>query len=153
MDPVTVKDKNGNDVEIKDIQAFYDAHEVAKADLVTLRGEKKDLEGQLAGSSDEEVGKWKQRALLAEATHSLEAQGVKDASRIVKRLDLSSVEFDDEGNLSGFEEAVTEFKTDFPELFDPKARAGRSSIDANADGPTKKVLSPTEAQAAAIYGR
>lgn len=153
MDPVIVKDKSGNDVEIKDVQAFYDAHEVAKADLVTLRGEKKDLEGQVAGSSEEEVGKWKQRALLAEATHNLEAQGVKDASRIVKRLNLEGVDFDEEGNLSGFDDAVTEFKTDFPELFDPKKRAGRSSIDANADGPANKVVSPTEAQAAAIYGR
>lgn len=153
MDPIVVKGKDGEDVEIKDIQAFYDAHEVAKADLVTLRGEKKDLESQLAGSDEEAVSKWKQRALLAEATSSLEAQGVKDASRIVKRLNLDSVDFDEDGNLSGFDEAVTEFKTDFPELFDPKKRAGRSGIDANADNPARREISPTEQQAAAIYGR
>lgn len=152
MDPIVVKDKDGKDVEIKDIQAFYDAHETAKADLVTLRSEKKELEAQVAGSDEEAVNTWKQRALLAEATHSLETQGVKDASRIVKRLDLSNVDFDEDGNLSGFDDAVTEFKADFPELFDPKRRAGRSSIDANADGAIKKELSPSEVQAAQIYG-
>lgn len=152
MDPVVVKNKDGEDVEIKDIQAFYDAHEVAKADLVGLRQAKKDLESQLAGSDEEAVSKWKQRALLAEATSNLEAQGVKDASRIVKRLNLENVDFDEEGNLSGFDDAVTEFKTDFPELFDPKKRAGRSSADIHADKPATKELSPSELQTAQIYG-
>lgn len=152
MEPIVVKNKAGEDEEVKDIQALYDSHETAKADLVTLRGEKKDLEATVAGTDEEAVSKWKTRALLAEAKSNLDAQGVKDADRIVKRLNLEGVDFDDDGNLAGFDEAVAEFKTDFPELFDPKARAGRSSIDANADGPAKKVLSPTEAQAAAIYG-
>lgn len=152
MDPIVVKGKDGADVEIKDVQAFYDAHEVAKADLVTLRSEKKDLEAQVAGTDEEAVAAWKKRALLAEARSNLEADGVKDADRIVKRLDLSNVDFDEDDNLSGFDEAVAEFKADFPELFDAKRRAGRSSIDANADTPTKKELSPSEQQVAAIYG-
>lgn len=152
MDPVIVKDKNGNDVEIKDIQAFYDAHETAKADLVTLRSEKKELEAQVAGTDEEAVSKWKKRALLAEAKHNLEAQGVKDADRIVKRLNMENVDFDDEGNMTGFDEAVSEFKADFPELFDAKKRAGRNSADIHADSPAKKELTPTEQQVAQIFG-
>ena len=153
MEKIVVKDKDGNEIVIEDIQAYYDAHEKAKADLVALRSENKDLKAnQDDGTADEKVAEWKKRAIRAEAKVALEETGVKNADRILKYANLDSVDFDEEGNLTGLDESIDSIKQDFPELFDKKRRAGSSSADIHADNPASAQKSLTEMQVDAILG-
>lgn len=139
----------GDGQVIEDLEAYVAAHEKAKNDLVALRSEKKELEALASAGSEEEVTKWKDRAIKSEARLAIEATGVKDADRVLKRMNLSEVDFDDEGNLTGFNESLEEFKTDFPEIFDPKVRTG-GKLDANATGVVEPKKSVSEMQAEAL---
>lgn len=118
--------------QIEDPEKFLNAYYGAMEDAKTLRLTNKELQAQVDAGSDEEVGKWKTRALKAEAKSVLEAGGIKGADRILKYINLDGVDFDDEGNLTGLDDKVNEVKTDFPELFDAKRRAGRQSADIHA---------------------
>lgn len=138
--------------DIKDPEGFLKAYAKARQDLSDLRADNKRLTTELEAKSDDEVSKWKERALKAEAKTTLEAQGIKNAERILKYLNLEGVDFDEDGNLTGLDDKVTEVKTDFPELFDTKRRAGRNSADIHDQNPPKRELSPSELQVAAIYG-
>lgn len=138
--------------EIKDPEAFLNAYYGAMEEAKTFREENKALQAQLEeGGMGEEVSKWKKRALQAEARSTLEGQGIKNADRILKYLNLDGVDFDEAGNIKGLDEKVNEVKTDFPELFDTKRRAGRSSADIHANNPAEKAVTGSEAQVARIF--
>lgn len=138
--------------QIEDAEKFLNAYYGAMEDAKTLREENKTLQTQLESTSDEEISKWRTRALQAEAKATLESQGIKNPDRILKYLNLDGVDFDEEGNLTGLDDKVNEVKTDFPELFDVKRRAGSSSADIHEGKPAKRELTPSEQQVAAIYG-
>ena len=151
--------------EVKDPEGLLRAYEKAKKDLEFLRGQIKELEGErdalssekaaleteFAGST-EEIGKWRDRVLKGEVTKNLEAQGIKNPERVLKYVDLEGVDLDDEKGLVGFDEKLAVVKTDFPELFDVKRRAARTSVDLHADNPTKPELTGTDAQVARLFG-
>lgn len=134
--------------EVKDPQGLLKAYRELQQDVVTLRDENKSLKDN---SSEDAVNTWKTRALKAEARVSLSDQGIKDADRILKYVDLDGVDFDDEGNLTGLDDKLNEIKSDFPELFDVKRRAGRSSADIHEKTPTKEQKSVTENQVDSLF--
>lgn len=138
--------------EVKDPQALLKAYRQLQDDITALRTEKKALETQLESADPEAVEKWRQRAVKAEAKVNLEAQGIKNAERILKYMDLKDVEVDDDGNLKGFDDKLKGIKTDFPELFDTKKRAGRNGADIHADSAADVKRTGTEAQVARIFG-
>lgn len=129
--------------EIEDAEKFLTAHYQAMEDLKTLRGElkaaRKELEDVQALGSEENLDKWKQRALKQAARSALEGTGVKDADRILKYINLDGVDFDDDDALTGFDDKLGEVQKDFPELFDSKRRAGRQSVDIHAGQEAPKV--------------
>lgn len=137
--------------DIRDPEAFLKAYKKMKEDLVTLRSENKELKTQVDSTDEEAVNKWKERAVKAEARNALSGQGIKDADRILKYVSLEGVDFDEEGNLSGLDDKLDGIKSDFPELFDIKKRAGRNSADIHADTKVERSLSPTERQVAGIF--
>ena len=144
--------------EVKDPEGLLKAYNKAKEDLVALRAEVKALEEEketlaadFAGTS-EEISKWRDRVLKGEVTKNLEAQGIKNPERVLKYVDLEGVDLDDEKGLVGFDEKLAVVKTDFPELFDVKRRAARTSVDLHADNPTKPELTGTDAQVARLFG-
>lgn len=139
-----------DEVEIKDPQGLLKAYEQAKADLVSLRNEKKELEKSLEGLSEETVNKWRTRAVKEAARASLERSGLPDAERILKYLNLDDVDFDDKDQLAGIDEKLEEVKADFPELFDTKRRAGRNSADIHASAPAEAKMTGTQAQLARV---
>lgn len=94
----------------------------------------------------------KERALKAEAKLKVAALGVKDPERIVKYLSLDGVDFDEEGNITGLDEAVGTVKADFPELFDPKRRVG-GQADSAVNAPVKAEKSVTEMQVDKLFTR
>jgi hypothetical protein len=139
--------------EIRDPEGLLKAYEKAKEDIVTLRAQLKELETERESFSEEAVQKWKNIAVQAQALKVLQEQGVKDGERILKRLDLSDVEFDEEAKtVTGLDTKLEEFKKEFPEIFDAKRRAGASSADIHDQKPAKQQLSGTEAQVARIFG-
>lgn len=138
--------------EVKDPEAFLTAYYKAMDEAKEFREEVKRLRGQVEeGGSDEEVSKWKSRALKAEAKSTLEGQGIKDPERILKYINLDGVDFDENGAVTGLDDKVNEVKADFPELFDAKRKAARSSADIHADTPPKPSMSSTEAQVARLF--
>jgi hypothetical protein len=139
----------GDGQVIEDIEAYVAAHEKLKTDVVGLRATNKELEQAVDSTSEDTVAKYKARAVRAEAKARLEADGVKDADRILKRISLENVDFDDDDNITGLDDSLTEFKTDFPELFDKKLRAA-GKADSNANGVVEKQMTPSEMQAQAL---
>lgn len=133
---------------IKDAEAFLAAHEQLKTDIKAVRDENKGLKQAVEATDEEAVSKWKNRSIRAEALAQLQATGVKDAERILKRIDLSKVDFDENDSLTGLDTSIEEFKTDFPELFDAKRRA--ASADIHANGVAEKAMTTSELQAQAL---
>lgn len=134
---------------IEDAEAFLAAHEKLKNDIKTVREENKGLKAAVESTDEEAVNKWKSRSIKAEAKARLEADGVKDADRILKYLKLDDVDFDENDSLVGFDDKVTEVKNDFPELFDKKRRAG-GKADIHTDGVADKPKSVSQIQAEAL---
>lgn len=124
-------------VEIKDPAGLLAAYEKAKSDLVALRTAKNDLEAQVTAlteaSSDD---KWRKRAVSEAIKAAVEKQGIKNPDRVLRLMDLSDVDFDEEDNLTGFDGKVDGVKKDYPELFDPKVRTG-GKADIHAAGDVK----------------
>lgn len=129
--------------EIEDAEKFLAAHYKALEDLKALRAEAKAYETELEtlreAGSDENLEKWKQRALKQAAKAALEGEGIKNADRVLKYIDLDGVDFDENESLTGLDDKLGEVKGDFPELFDSKRRAGRQSVDIHAKGDAPKV--------------
>jgi predicted nuclease with TOPRIM domain len=119
-------------------------------DVKTLRVENKGLKTEVESANPDAVNKWKQRAVKAEAKARLEEDGIRDADRILKYMKLDGVDFNEDEALTGFDEKLNEVKTDFPELFDKKRRAG-GKADIYADGKVDKAKSTTQAQVDAIF--
>lgn len=132
--------------EVKDPEAFLEAHYKAFEDLQRLRGElteaTKELDTLKESTSDEAVAKWRDRAIKAAVKNAVEGEGIKGADRILKYLNLEGVDFDENEKLTGLDEKLTEVKTDFPELFDAKRRAGSQSADIHANKDVKVTADP-----------
>jgi len=131
--------------EIKDPKAVLEALERAKNDAKKYRERLEELEAknnELAESiaaleGDEGIALWKGKAIALSAKAELAKSGIADPERVFGFMDASTLDLDDEGRVSGFEEAVADVKTKLPELFDNKRRVG-GSVDAFASGDTAK---------------
>lgn len=133
--------------EIKDPEAFLKAYYKAMDELSEMRVELKEstkvLDELKESGSDENLAKWKDRALKQAVKSMLETEGIKNSDRILKYMSLEGVDFDDEKDiLTGFDDKLKEVKTDFPELFDAKRRAGSSSADIHANAPANTAPDP-----------
>lgn len=153
MTTATEEKPAGVTEEIKDPAAVLAELRRAQDDLKSLRAENKELNTRLQATDEEAVTKWRTRAIKAEAKVNLEGQGIKEADRILKYIDLEGVDFDDNEKLTGFDDKVKAIKADFPELFDTKKRAGKSSADIHADKVAEHKMTGTEAQVARIFNR
>lgn len=142
---VTDTDEGFDGDEIKNPKAVLAALERAKADAKKYR---EDAEALRSAVPKED--KYKDRAIKAEAKQSLLEKGVKNPERLLKHINLDDLDFDDDGNLAGLEGRLSELKTDFPELFSAKARAG--SIDQFQEGIKPKKLTASELQAQQVLG-
>jgi len=73
--------------------------------------------------------------------------------RLLKLVDISSIEIDEDGSVDSddLEDIVNELKADYPELF-KKTRVGNADIGTPATGRVSKPLTATERQAATVAG-
>lgn len=137
--------------QIETMQAALDRY---KKENKKFRDERDALQAQIEEgvATDDTLNAYKERAAKAEAKVTLQSEyGIKDVDRIVKRLDLASVKFGEDGSLEGLSDQIKELKKDFPEVFDSKRRVG-GAADASATGEGPKPT-PTEAAVGRIFGR
>jgi uncharacterized protein (DUF3084 family) len=144
------EEKTEEVVEIKDPAKLLKMYEEAKDNLVKLRKQHKELQDELAEVGAEAAKMWKDKAILAEAKALLTDSGVADVDRILKYVDLNDLETDENNNIVGLDEKVESLKTDLPELFDVKKRAGKVNADIHEKKPVKVEKSPSELQAEAL---
>ena len=124
--------------EVKDPEAVLAELRRAQQDLKDLRKENKDLQAAVdANDSD----KWRTRAISAETKLALQAQGIKDADRLMKYVGTDGLDIDDEGKVTGLDERLKVLKTDLPELFDPKRRVG-GKADIHSDDSVEITKDP-----------
>lgn len=133
--------------EVKDPEGLLKAYRKLQADIVALRAENEELAKKAASENAE---KFKAIARDSMAKAAIAASGVKNADRVVKHMNLDQIDFDEEGNLVGLDEAINGFKQDFPELFDPKLRAA-GKADAHTPEAPEKKKSASELQAEALF--
>lgn len=146
------------EVTIEDPAALLKAHEKAKADLVALREQLTTLEKRLdevkaeKESLEEAKKSFLEATKTTEALKALEAEGVKDADRILKYMKLDEVTVGDDGKVEGLDNALKTVKEDFKELFDVKRRAGKADIHPKPP-VEEKPKTGTEAQIARMFNR
>jgi hypothetical protein len=152
-DTQEVENAGGETEEIRDPKAVLEALNRAKTDAKTYREklEAKETEAQELSSriaaleGDEGVALWKGRLISVSAKQALKEQGVKDANRIFELLDSETLGLDEQGNLTGLDQAVSDLKKKLPELFDTKRRVG-GNADAFSKEPAKQSKTPTDIQ-------
>lgn len=143
--------QNNEETTIEDPKAVLSALERAKADAKKFREEKEELEKEL-NSSKERINQYNQKMLTQKVEQQLAKEGITDADRIMKYVDMSNISLDDDMNLVGFQDTYEQLKNDLPEVFDPKLRVG-GQADAAIKASVSTQYSATEMQAAQILGK
>jgi hypothetical protein len=143
--------EQGTEVEIKDPKAVLGALERAKMDAKKYREEKEKLEIDL-NSSNQLVAEYSGKLLKEKARQKISDLGVKEPQRLMKYLNFSNLEFDNELEIVGLEDQIDSIRNDFPEIFDAKIRVG-GQADAAATTVVNTVQSASQLQAKYLLGR
>lgn len=136
---------------IKDPKAVLDALDRAKDDAKKFREEKEKLEVDL-NSKDQKIAEYSGKLLHEKVLQKITAEGVKDPRRLIKFMDLTKFEFDENLEILGFEDQFNQLKEDLPEVFDPKLRVG-GQADAAVKASVSTQFSASQLQAAKILGK
>lgn len=141
---------NLEDMTQDDIDRMEKALDRYKKENERFRTERDEFKA--AAEGNEANAAFRERAVKAEAKLRLASAGVKDADRLAKYLDLSKVEFDEEGNIKGLDEQIEGLKGDFAEVFDPKRRVGGLADAGPRNAVETGPKSVTEMQVAKLFG-
>lgn len=136
---------------INDPKAVLDALDRAKSDAKKFREEKEQLEIDL-DNKDQKIAEFSGRLLREKILQKMSAEGIKDGERLMKFINTSSLSFDDNLEIIGFDDQFNQLKEDLPEIFDPKLRVG-GQADTAIKASVSTQYSATEMQAAKILGR
>lgn len=111
--------------EVKDPTGLLAAYNNLKEELKKVAGERDAAKSQVETLTEQaKEDSWRKKALSAETKAALQAAGIKDSDKVLKYVSTEGIDFDDEGNLKGFDEKLKEWKADLPAVFDAKVRAG-----------------------------
>lgn len=135
-----VTEETTTTVEEVDVEGLKEALKKANSEAASYRHKAKGLEDEL-NSTKEKAGKYRKSFVETKAASVLNANGASNP-KIARMLDFDKIDVDDDGNLVGVEEQLDSLRTDFPELFDVKRRAGRA--DASDKTPANKPKSSAE---------
>jgi hypothetical protein len=139
------------EVTIEDPKAVLAALDRAKADAKKFREEKEQLEIDL-NSKDQTIAEYSGKLLREKVIQKISEEGIKDPKRILKFMNLTTLEFDENLEVKGFEDQFNQIKQDLPEIFDPKLRVG-GQADAGVKASVSTQYSATQLQAAKILGK
>ena len=140
-----------DEVVIDDPKAVLNALDRAKNDAKKFREEKERLES-IIEEKQTTVNKYNSSLLKEKISQQIAKEGIKDPERVLRFIDTESLTLDDELNLVGFEDQLSQLKADLPEIFDPKLRVG-GQADAAIQASVSTQYSATEMQAMKILGR
>jgi hypothetical protein len=140
-----------NEVVIDDAKAVLAALDRAKQDAKRFREEKEKLEIDL-NSKDLKIAEFSGKLLDEKIMQKLSAEGIKEPRRVLKFLNMTTLQFDENLEVVGFEDQFNQLKEDLPELFDAKVRVG-GQADTAVSTTVNTRISATEMQARKILGR
>jgi hypothetical protein len=143
--------ETNEETTLNDPKAVLAALDRAKSDAKKFREEKEKLEIDL-NSKDLKIAEFSGKLLNEKVLQKMSAEGVKDPRRLVRFLDLTKFEFDENLDIIGFDAQFDQLKEDLPEIFDAKLRVGGQADAAVSAGVTTKY-SATQLQAAKILGK
>lgn len=136
---------------LNDPKAVLAALDRAKSDAKKFREEKEKLEVDL-NSSNQKIAEFSGKLLHEKVLQKISAEGVKEPRRLLKFMDLTKFEFDDNLDVVGFEDQFKQLQEDLPEIFDPKLRVG-GQADTAVKASVSTQYSATQLQAAKILGK
>jgi len=143
--------ENIEEVTIEDPKAVLAALDRAKADAKKFREEKEQLEIDL-NSKDQAIAEYSGKLLHEKVLQKISAEGIKEPRRLMKFMDLTKFEFDENLDVKGFDEQFSQLKEDLPEIFDPKLRVG-GQADTAVKASVSTQYTATQLQAAKILGK
>ena len=136
---------------LNDPKAVLAALDRAKSDAKKFREEKEKLEVDL-NSTNQKIADFSGKLLHEKVLQKISDEGVKDPRRLLKFMDLTKFEFDDNFDVIGFEKQFNQLKEDLPEIFDPKFRVG-GQADTAIKASVSTQYTATQLQAAKILGK
>jgi len=139
------------DTTLNDPKAVLAALDRAKNDAKKFREEKEKLEVDL-NSSNQKIAEFSGKLLHEKVLQKISAEGVKEPRRLLKFMDLTKFEFDEDLNVLGFEDQFKQLQEDLPEIFDPKLRVG-GQADTAVKASVSTQYTATQLQAAKILGK
>lgn len=126
--------------ELKTLKQAEEERKKAEMDEVERLQAEKEEAAQKAQEAEEQARKAKEaannRILNTEIKSVARALNANDPNDVLALLDKSQIEMDEEGNVTGVEEAVTAFKESKPWLF-------KQAIGADAAGGSNPAKNPT----------
>ncbi|WP_253291310.1 phage scaffolding protein [Virgibacillus proomii] len=132
--------------ELKTLKQAEEERKKAEMDEVERLQAEKEEAAQKAQEAEEQARKAKEaannRILNTEIKSVARALNANDPNDVLALLDKSQIEMDEEGNVTGVEEAVTAFKESKPWLF-------KQAIGADAKGGSNPNTNPTVDEIAA----
>ena len=136
---------------LNDPKAVLAALDRAKSDAKKFREEKEKLEVDL-NSTNQKIAEFSGKLLHEKVLQKISDEGVKDPRRLLRFMDLTKFEFDDNFDVVGFESQFNQLKEDLPEIFDPKFRVG-GQADTAIKASVSTQYTATQLQAAKILGK
>jgi hypothetical protein len=149
MDDLTAVE--GTSTVIRDQNAVLSALDRAKADAKKFRQEAETLQSEFQGYK-EKASKLQERLVNENINKQLNGLGIPNAERLLKYIDTSKLDINDELEVAGLQEQITTLKADFPELFDPKVIVG-GKANSGVSNATEVKLSASELQAKMVLGQ
>lgn len=140
-----------NDETLNDPKAVLAALDRAKSDAKKFREQKEQLEIDL-NSKDQKIAEFSGKLLHEKVLQKISQEGVKEPRRLMKFMDLTKFEFDENLEVQGFDEQFKQLQEDLPEIFDPKLRVG-GQADAAMKASVSTQYTATQLQAAKILGK
>lgn len=144
-------ESENNEVVINDPKAVLDALDRAKSDAKKLREEKDQLQVDL-DSKDQAIAEYSGKLLREKVLKKMSDEGIKDPVRLMKFINTTTLSFDDNLEVIGFEDQFNQLKEDLPEIFDPKLRVG-GQADTAVQASVSTKYTATQLQAAKILGK
>lgn len=136
---------------LNDPKAVLAALDRAKSDAKKFREEKEKLEVDL-NSSNQKIAEFSGKLLHEKVLQKISDEGVKEPRRLLKFMDLTKFEFDENLEVVGFEDQFKQLQEDLPEIFDPKLRVG-GQADTAVRASVSTQYTATQLQAAKILGK
>lgn len=150
METNNTEETTTEDTTLNDPKAVLAALDRAKNDAKKFREEKEKLEIDL-NSSNQKIAEFSGKLLHEKVLQKMSEEGVKDGRRLLKFMDLTKFEFDENFDVVGFDTQFSQLKEDLPEIFDPKLRVG-GQADTGVKASVSTKLTATQLQAAKILG-